>query len=265
MKKLIAVLLSVALCVSLSACGKEPDQSGTATGPTTESTTVPTEAAEQIDAEVFKGGIRSSVKSMSFFCEIYMLVLEYQVSYWESSEQLLVSRSSKDIAQKGIKTMEGAGISYEDVTGAHQTYSETYKRVVLANIQGRELEEIRNAYMEYFDSYLNIYNLMLSPSSDRKTFASDVSECIKNYKNALSKIYIFLGITPEAIPMETEPVKETAPDLTPTYVLDTKSKIFHYVHCKILAEIPKDDQETVTKRREKLISEGYKKCSECRS
>ena len=265
MKKLIAVLLSVALCVSLSACGKEPDQSGTATGPAVESTTVPTEAAQQIDAEVFKGGIRSSAKSMSFFSEIYIVVLEYQSSYWETTERMLLDKSPEDIAKKGIEALEDAGISFDDIKEVHETYSETYKAVVLTDVYSNELREIKNAYIAYFDAYLDMYNLMTSPTGDCASFASSVSECVKTYKNALAKIDIFLGITTEITPEETKTIKATESDLSTTYVLDTKSKTFHYVHCKTLADIPMDDQKTVSEHRENLIADGYSACGKCRS
>ena len=46
-----------------------------------------------------------------------------------------------------------------------------------------------------------------------------------------------------------------------TYVLNTKSKVFHYLSCKTL---PTANREDTTMSRSEIINAGYKSCGNCK-
>lgn len=179
MRKIIAIILSLAALLSLAACSQNgPNE--TTSAPETELT---------FDYTSYKNLVSICTNKMSKNITILSFVALYEQNYWEALEQVSGTVTSDKLISKGFEYLaENTDFNEDTVTSGHNSIMDFYKEIVSTNISGAEATALADVFNEYFDAYLSLYNLATSPSGDLSKFVEDYESYTSTIENCQIKL-----------------------------------------------------------------------------
>lgn len=201
MKRSITIMLALLLLLCLAACGEKPE-SNPAPTPTeapaapaeTTPPPAPTEEPVKFDLDAYKAdvsGFRAKVMDNSLY--LYN-VAKYLNNYLETRTKLggTVKLDEDNIASGYEWLLEKANVTKDDIDTANDDIRTIYKAIILAEIDGKEAEEIDAQVRDMFDAYSGLYDLVNTPTDAVTTFASKCNEYTGAINGADEKLGLFL-------------------------------------------------------------------------
>lgn len=188
MKKIIALALSIIMLLSMTACGAEPKETQPTETAATETTAAP------FDIDDYKAVVSTCVESLYSSSVILKNVVTYEQNYWKSLEQLSGNVTSEKLLSAAIEWLsENSEHDLQTIQNSYDSNATMYKEIIGYDIQGVEAEEIWEAFSEYYDAYIALYNLAMTPNGNIDSFTESCNELIDQIVNSQSKMDILLS------------------------------------------------------------------------
>lgn len=195
MKKIFALLLALALFMSLAACGSNDAQDEAAADPTTEPTTVPT--TEPFDMDGYKNLVSDCITEIYDSTIILSNIISFECKYLKTYKNIAGASGKIDVekvVETGIKGLEEySDYTEEYVKEQYDKISAMYKEIVLSEADNTEASEIKTTFKEMHEAYVAMYNLAFSPGTDMTALAYSHDEYAGVIKNRKATLEILLS------------------------------------------------------------------------
>lgn len=187
MKKIIAFALFITIIASLfSACGSSEIE------PSTQATTV--ETTQPFDIVAYKTAVSDCVTDLNNWSRLLLLIAEYEKTLWEVTIRLDGTATTERLISSSEEWyIEQTGHDFQSIRDHFDNIAARYKVIVTTPIDGAEAEEIETAFKDYFDTFIGVYNFVLSPSGSYSSFSDQYDTYVTDVANHQSKMDILLG------------------------------------------------------------------------
>lgn len=180
------IAIDAALC--LSTCTSAPME----TTPVADAleTTAPT---VEFDFEEYKAKVLECLPELNDGCIALSNVCQYENNYWKSLERVGGHFDTDKAVSAAFEWLESkSDYSVDYIDAQYKSIGAMYKEVIAVNTFGSEAEEIGGTFSDYYDAYIGLYNLAMSPSGDRGTFVDSYNNLTSIIRKCQSKLDILL-------------------------------------------------------------------------
>ena len=172
MKRIFAFILVVALFMSLIGCGSKE---------------------EPFDLSAYKEKVSACCTSVDEHIINYGNIAQYQNNYWNNMEQFTGTVTEENLLSAAEEWfVEKTSTSFADLDAIYQEHTAAYKEIILMEIEGKEAEEIDAQFRVFFGAYMDLHNMVMSPSCSHSEFIQNYNEYIDAYTSAQSHLALFL-------------------------------------------------------------------------
>ena len=191
MKRVVLLLLILAMMVPLSACGDAGDRpsDGISQPPSKSLEPAPPEDS-RFDLDGYKALVSDCRTAIRNAGSVVAMMGVYEYYYWEARETTggddMTSSSIVDAAYEWLR--ESTDETRETVAAAYESIRRQYGDITLIEIEGREAEEIDAAFRKQYMAYSLLYSLAATPAGCRISFLTmidDYNTTITQCDNAL--------------------------------------------------------------------------------
>lgn len=184
MKNYIVLLLALILVLGLAACG-ESTQDETTTASTTE---------PQITIEDYKSMAWDNLVKIYDSAVVLNQAASYMESYWRAAEKIGGSTDSATLLEHTMTYIEEQKIgTLEEINTDFKNSADLYKVVCFTEIDSAEADAIKEAFEDFYNAYIGLYNMVTSPSGTRESFLESGNEYAEEITNSVSKLEILLN------------------------------------------------------------------------
>lgn len=173
MKRWTSMVLAVLLVLALAGCGGSGDSAS---------------SAEQFDLDSYKESVNESRTLIYDTASILGNIANYEKTlgnYQGKMSATMIDGGYEFAEEKG-------GVTKEDIDNAHASIREQYKTISIIETEGNEAQQLRDAYVEMYEAYADLYNLVTAPSGSVSSFSSSAAGYIKTISSAADTLSLFL-------------------------------------------------------------------------
>lgn len=143
----------------------------------------------EFDFEGYKAKVLDCVSELNDGCIALANMCQYENNYWKALESVGGHFDTGKAVSSAFEWLEGkSDYSADYIDAQYKSIGAMYKEVIAFNTFGREAEEIGSAFNDYYDAYIGLYNLAMSPSGGRGTFVDTYNNLTSIIKNCQSKL-----------------------------------------------------------------------------
>ncbi len=163
-----------------------------ACSPSQVATTPPPELSPSpasFDLDAYKASVKTCSDEINEATIILYNMAKYENNYWQTLGELsdsMVGSAFDWIAENSEETEDSINATYDSIRAQ-------YKEIVLVEVEGKEAEEIEAAFKGLYDSYVDMYDIVTSPSGSIGDFVDAINENVRNSKDCSDELSLFLG------------------------------------------------------------------------
>jgi hypothetical protein len=175
MKRLISLLIAVVILCGTTGCAAGSK-------------------GNSFDIDFYKKSVADLCASIEESAVHYGNIASYQNNLWKASENMGSIMTQERLVNSGFEWFfEETGISAEDLTATYDANASTYKDIIMQETEGEEAKEIEELLRNFFASYMDLRNLVISPSGSRNDFVGKYNDIINSLTSVKSELLIFLA------------------------------------------------------------------------
>ena len=188
MKRIVSLVILIAITFNLVACGAISDQN-TTTPEIIDTTT----STVSFDINGFKHNVATCTEKISNACVILNAVVSYEVSFWESLVKLNGNVTAEKVTTRAMEWLaENTDADEAYVNAQYDNIAKQYKQIVCTEISGAEAQEILAVFKEFYDAYIGLYNMAFKPSGSLASFIDKHAAYSEEISTTSSKLEILL-------------------------------------------------------------------------
>lgn len=120
-------------------------------------------------------------------------ILLSNIGQWENNYWKAMGSLSDDMVGSAFEWLEEqSGENRDTVDSGYSDIRDTYKEIILLEVEGKEAEEIDEAFRGLYDSYSSLYRLVTEPSGSRSDFVDDFNDSINAFTTHDDTLSLFL-------------------------------------------------------------------------
>ena len=153
----------------------------------------PSPSVEPFDLDSYKSSVKICSDEINEATIILYNMAKFENNYWNSHNQIAGSTESSDIVEHGYKWIaENSEETEESIGATNDSIRSKYKEIILIEVEGKEGEEIEEAFRGLYDSYTGMYDLVTSPGGSINDFVDGINDNVNHSKDCADTLALFL-------------------------------------------------------------------------
>lgn len=204
MKKIILIVFVIALifcaCAAPAQTDAEPEaqqqsDAQVQAAETGSEQAPPSEVALAFDLDAYKSAVDQFRRSVMDNSINLGNMAKYEINYMEAITKIRGSIDADETVESAYEWLETeSGVSAADIKTANETIRKEYADLIIAEIEGKEAEELDSYVRSMYENYTVLYKAATSASpADAYSFASAAQDALTEISTANDNISLFCG------------------------------------------------------------------------
>lgn len=185
MKKLVCLLLTVTLVLSVGGCSKKKDD----TSSDNEKQQTSLSSQEETSIEEYAVLVSDCVEEIENASVLLSNMANYEYEYWSALDNIDGNFDTKKAVQKARDWLsEKADVEENKIETDYKIIVGKYSDVVEVNISDENAKLLNDNLTKLYDEYCLLYNLTISPGDNLSIFTTNYNSYVDNITNYLNTI-----------------------------------------------------------------------------